>query len=204
MTAAQEPASETPETKSKKSLGFFSADALKKLFGFGGYRPNLRTALNALGPERGTAEEALGATLFERFGPLLPHLTVDDEGFRGVLIMFLSRDLILGGFLSILPHKRNGGLGTAVLQAVRARYAGKPVCLEIEDPEEPGAPNAELRRRRRNFYLRNGIVPIAKMRVYDTDMELLATDETVTFEAYEAVLRSVMGAPYVDSHLERR
>ena len=131
-------------------------------------------------------------------------LTVDDEGFRGVLIMFLGRDLILGGFLSILPHKRNGGLGTAVLQAVRARYAGKPVCLEIEDPEEPGAPNAELRRRRRNFYLRNGIVPIAKMRVYDTDMELLATDETVTFEAYEAVLRSVMGAPYVDSHLERR
>ena len=131
-------------------------------------------------------------------------LTVDDGGFRGVLIMFLSRDLILGGFLSILPQKRNGGLGTAVLQAVRARYAGKPVCLEIEDPEEPGAPNAELRRRRRNFYLRNGIVPIAKMRVYDTDMELLATDETVTFEAYEAVLRSVMGAPYVDSHLERR
>lgn len=81
MTAAQEPASETPETKSKKSLGFFGADALKKLFGFGGYRPNLRTAPNALGPERGTAEEALGATLFERFGPLLPHLTVDDEGF---------------------------------------------------------------------------------------------------------------------------
>ena len=31
MTAAQEPASETPETKSKKSLGFFGADALFKL-----------------------------------------------------------------------------------------------------------------------------------------------------------------------------
>ena len=81
---------------------------------------------------------------------------------------------------------------------------GKPVCLEIEDPEEPGAPNAELRRRRRNFYLRNGIVPIDKMRVYDTDMELLATDERVTFEAYRAVLCSVLGTPYVDSHLERR
>ena len=81
MTASQEPLSETPETTPKKGLGFFGADALKKLFGFGGYRPNLRTAPNALGPERGKAEEALGATLFERFGPLLPHLTVDDEGF---------------------------------------------------------------------------------------------------------------------------
>ena len=131
-------------------------------------------------------------------------LTVDDGGFRGVLIMFLSRDLILGGFLSILPQKRNGGLGAAVIQAIRERYAGKPVCLEIEDPEEPGAPNAELRRRRRNFYLRNGIVPIDKMRVYDTDMELLATDERVTFEAYRAVLCSVLGTPYVGSHLERR
>ena len=81
MTASQEPLSETPETTPKKGLGFFGADTLKKLFGFGGYRPNLRTASNALGPERGVAKEALGATLFERFGPLLPHLTVDDEGF---------------------------------------------------------------------------------------------------------------------------
>ena len=81
MTAAQEPASETPETKSKKSLGFFGADTLKKLFGFGGYLPNLPTASNVLGHERGVAKEDLRATLFERFGPLLPHLTVDVEGF---------------------------------------------------------------------------------------------------------------------------
>ena len=67
MTASQEPLSETPETTPKKGRGFFGADALKKLFGFGGYRPNLRTAANVLGPERGVAKEALGATLFERF-----------------------------------------------------------------------------------------------------------------------------------------
>ena len=120
-------------------------------------------------------------------------LTVDDGGFRGLLIMFIGRELILGGFLAIVPQRRNSGLGTAVLQAVRERY-----------PEQPGAPNPEQRRRRRAFYLRNGIVPIAKMHVYETDMELLATDESVTYEAYRAMLRRTMGGPYVDSHLQRR
>lgn len=131
-------------------------------------------------------------------------LTVDDGGFRGLLIMFIGRELILGGFLAIVPQRRNSGLGTAVLQAVRERYAPRPICLEIEDPEQPGAPNPEQRRRRRAFYLRNGIVPIAKMHVYETDMELLATDESVTYEAYRAMLRRTMGGPYVDSHLQRR
>ena len=71
---------DTPQPAAK-NRSLFGADALKKLFGFGRFRPNLSTAENALGPERGRAEESLGATLFERFGPLLPHLTVDDEGF---------------------------------------------------------------------------------------------------------------------------
>ena len=71
---------DTPQPAAK-NRSLFGADALKKLFGFGRFRPNLSTAENALGPERGRAEESLGATLFERFGPLLPHLTMDDEGF---------------------------------------------------------------------------------------------------------------------------
>ena len=62
-------------------------------------------------------------------------LTVDDGGFRGLLIMFIGRELILGGFLAIVPQRRNSGLGTAVLQDVRERYAPRPICLEIEDPE---------------------------------------------------------------------
>ena len=81
MTALHDTARPAPETAPKRKPSFFGADALKRLLGFGRFRPNLRTAENALGPERGTAKDALGATLFERFGPLLPHLTVDDEGF---------------------------------------------------------------------------------------------------------------------------
>ena len=132
-------------------------------------------------------------------------LTVaEDDRICGILIMLPTPRLVLGDFLAIFPHQRNGGIGTAVLQAVRERYAGIPICLEIEDPEESGADNTELRRRRRNFYLRNGIVPIAKMHIYDTDMELLATDASVTYEAYRDVLRRVLGGQYVDAHLQRR
>ncbi len=132
-------------------------------------------------------------------------LTVTEDGAtRGILVMLPTPSLVLGDFLAIFPHQRNGGIGTKVLQAVRERYAGRPICLEIEDPEESGADNAALRLRRRNFYLRGGMVPIAKMHIYDTDMELLATDASVTYEAYRDVLRRVLGGQYVDTHLQRR
>lgn len=132
-------------------------------------------------------------------------LTVAEDGdARGILVMLPTKSLILGDFLAIFPHKRNGGTGTKVLQAIRARYEGVPICLEIEDPDEPGAPNAALRLRRRNFYLRNGIVPIAKMHIYGTDMELLASDASVTYEQYRALLRRVLGGAYVDANLTRR
>ena len=116
----------------------------------------------------------------------------------------VNEGIDLGDFLAIFPHKRNGGTGTKVLQAIRARYEGVPICLEIEDPDEPGADNADIRLRRRNFYLRNGIVPIAKMHIYGTDMELLATDASVTYESYRDLLRRVLGGQFVEANLRRR
>ena len=132
-------------------------------------------------------------------------LAVAEGGaLRGILVTLPTPELVLGDFLAIFPHLRCGGTGTAVIRAVRERYGSTPVCLEIEDPEEPGAPNAALRLRRRNFYLRNGLLPVAKMHIYGTDMELLASDASVTYEQYRALLRRVLGGTYVDANLTRR
>ena len=128
-------------------------------------------------------------------------LTVWDNGPAGILVTFPTPELVLGVFLAILPERRCGGIGTTVLETVRSRYAPRPVCLEIEAPEELGAPNPEQRRRRKGFYLRNGCKCIAKMHIYGADMELLATDDTVTFEAYRGILRRVFGGHYTDTHL---
>lgn len=129
-------------------------------------------------------------------------LTVEEAGdVRGVLVVTPTPKLVLGVYLTIFPQKRNGGTGAKVLQAIRARYAPRPFCLEIEDPEEPGASNTEIRRRRQNFYLRNDIYPIAKMHMYETDMILMATDKNVTFAQYREVLCRQLGGGYVDAHL---
>ena len=42
------------------------------------------------------------------------------------------------------------------------------------------------------------------MHIYDTDMELLATDASVTYEVYRDALRRVLGGHYVDANLRRR
>lgn len=129
-------------------------------------------------------------------------LTVEEDGeVRGILVMTPAPKLVLGVYLAIFPNRRNGGIGTKVLQAIRTYYEGRPICLEIEDPDEVGAPNPEQRRRRQNFYLRNGIHTIGKMYMYETDMILMATDENVTFAQYREVLCRQLGRGYVESHL---
>lgn len=51
--------------------------------------------------------------------------------------------------LAIAPEKRNGGIGSRVLQTL-AEHVRTPIVLEVETPED------ELSRRRIRFYQRNG------------------------------------------------
>lgn len=130
-------------------------------------------------------------------------LTVDEDGFAGLMITLSDGKLVLLDYFAVAPRRRSGGIGARALEALRRRCAPLPVCLEIEDCEEAGAPNPDQRRRRRGFYLRCGMIPAAKMHIYGTDMELLATEKGVTFEDYRALLRRIMGGFFVQTHLRR-
>ena len=68
-------------------------------------------------------------------------------------------------FLAMDPSVRSKGYGARTLELVRQRYSGDCIVLDIEplSPEEPGA---ELRSRRRGFYLRNGFRPSGCLLTY--------------------------------------
>ena len=51
--------------------------------------------------------------------------------------------------LAVNPDSRNGGIGASILRALQ-NMSDKPICLEVEFPEN------ELARRRIGFYSRNG------------------------------------------------
>ena len=122
-------------------------------------------------------------------------LCIEEDGSpAGLMFTMLDQKRVLLSYFAIFPHRRNGGVGARALHALYERCKGRPICVEIEDPDEPQVENKEQRVHRKGFYLRNDMKAIAKMHAYDAEMELLVNDESMTYEDYTALLRTVVGS----------
>ena len=101
-------------------------------------------------------------------------------------------------YYAIAPEKRNGGYGSKGLEVLLERFKNYKYIFEIETQDEK-AENAEERKRRKAFYLRNGLKETGLfVNVYDTDFELLTPDGELTFWEYVDFLREVMYEEYVE------
>ena len=74
----------------------------------------------------------------------------------GITIVYPRTRLSWFWYFAVPEEKRGRGIGQRILAALLARYEGRSAVLDMEDPAQPGAPNVAQRRRRRDFYLRNG------------------------------------------------
>ena len=83
------------------------------------------------------------------------------------------------------------------LGALLAHFENKKYIFEIETQDEQ-ADNAEERRRRKAFYLRNGLKETGlSANVYHTDFEILTPDGKLSFQEYVDFLREVLDEEYV-------
>ena len=88
-----------------------------------------------------------------------------------------------------IPLLMGQGVGSELLRQMRQQYAGKGVFLEIEQVTE-SAENYEERKRRKRFYLSNGMTELGVfVELFGVEMELLGFDCTLTFEEYHAFYR---------------
>lgn len=78
-----------------------------------------------------------------------------DDVFCGFAILLNSLDISHIIYLATLPELRGKGLGAKALGAISRIKSSMRIIVDIER-ELPGNPENELRRRRKNFYLRNG------------------------------------------------
>lgn len=102
-------------------------------------------------------------------------------------------DLILLDYFAISSKKRGQNLGSKALLLLQEMYKGKKFFLEIESVYSE-ADNLEERRRRKQFYLKNGMKEMKVMAyVWSTEMELLGYDCQVTFEEYYALYENYFG-----------
>lgn len=121
-------------------------------------------------------------------------LMLEEDGeFAGLAITMKAGDLVLLDYFAIAGNMRSRGYGSRALQLLSEYYKGKRFFLEIESVYEE-ADNLPQRMRRKQFYLKNGLTELGIMaNIYETDMELLGRDMSMTYEEYVDVYRIVYG-----------
>lgn len=122
---------------------------------------------------------------------------VDEDEFVGLAINMISGDRVLLDYYAIAPEKRSCGYGSKGLEVLLAHFENQKYIFEIETQDEK-ADNAEERRRRKAFYLRNGLKETGlSANVYHTDFEILTPDGELSFQEYVDFLREVLDEEYV-------
>lgn len=108
-----------------------------------------------------------------------------DEGkFVGIAITINGDNAILLDYFAMEKNLRSKGYGSAILRAVIKHYAPKTVFGEIETVFED-CDDLDIRIRRKQFYLRNGLKEMGVMvYLFGVKMELLTSDQSMTFDEY--------------------
>lgn len=121
----------------------------------------------------------------------------ESEQFVGLSINLRGKQTILLEYLAISPQARNKHYGSKVLQLLRHNYEGYTLCLEIEQvPNE--AQEADLRKRRRLFYERNGYYYLDQaIQYFDIQLDLMATNYELDWSDYQLAYQLNYG-PEID------
>lgn len=109
--------------------------------------------------------------------------------FVGIIITINGAEHILLDYLAVEETQRGVGIGTEILQLMRAHYTGKGVFLEIESVYEE-CENREERIRRKHFYEKCGMKSMEVfVWLFDVKMELMGFDCQIAYEDYHAFYR---------------
>ncbi len=82
-------------------------------------------------------------------------LLTDDEQFAGFMVVQTHKKIAYLFFLAIDSSCRSKGYGSYAIEALKEAYPEKKQVVDFERLDEK-ADNYEQRKKRRNFYLRNG------------------------------------------------
>ncbi len=112
-----------------------------------------------------------------------------DGHFAGLAATINAPDVILLDYLAVHEKRRSQGVGSAFLQALLDKYAGRGLFVEIEaaDRDDPDGSKA----RRKQFYLRNGLADMHVVAIlFGVRMELLGRGCTLDFDGYKDFYRT--------------
>lgn len=121
-------------------------------------------------------------------------LLFDNDEFLGLMYTACYEDIVFVWYFALLPDKQGGGYGSEILQTLHKKYVGKRMILNIEI-DDPQSNNYEQRRRRKQFYLRNGYVECGfRTKEAGVVFEMLSYGGLICYDEYQALLTRYFGA----------
>ena len=78
----------------------------------------------------------------------------DNDTLCGFVYLAHNSKIVFVMFLAVDETLRSKGYGSAILREIQNKYRDKKIIISIE-PCDKNAPDIELRRRRKDFYIRN-------------------------------------------------
>ena len=126
-------------------------------------------------------------------------LSIEEENsFLGLAILAFDKDIVLLDYFAVSPEFRAQGVGSRAIQALQKIYKGRRFVLEIETTKKKN-PEPELRNRRKEFYLRNGLHTMDfDVNLFGVEMEILSNCSKLSFDEYLHIYRNACGNEYAD------
>ena len=114
----------------------------------------------------------------------------EDGKFLGLAYVIVRGSVAFLLYFAVEESRRNRGYGSAILETIRKKYAGKDIVLLIESLHEQ-CDNIDIRVRRKGFYLRNGFRDTGLIQTScggEADYDILHTEEQFSLESYRYLL----------------
>lgn len=116
-----------------------------------------------------------------------------NKTFVGLAITVNSPELVLLDYFAIDEKQRGKGFGSESLKTLQKYYKDHKFFLEIESVYEK-CENPEERKRRKQFYLKNGMTEMKIMvNLFGTNMEVMGYQCKLDFETYRSVYEYAYG-----------
>lgn len=120
----------------------------------------------------------------------------DNNDFLGLAITILYDDMVLLDYFAIAPESRGKNIGSTTLKQLFERYKNKRFILEIENTEIE-CDNLEERKRRKSFYIKNGMSLMQfKVNLIGVEMEVLTHNCDMTYEEYYSIYENTFSDVY--------
>lgn len=115
----------------------------------------------------------------------------DEDRFIGFMLILLYGSMSYLFFLAIAPEYRSGGYGSRALALLSELYPERKQVVDFE-MLDAAAPNYEQRKKRREFYLRNGYKETGLFLSYfGGDFEVFCMNGELEPDEFKAMMKTV-------------